>query len=119
MYGQLGQDVRNGHYQRIPNALLAFQTRLEAHLLLENVRFYAYLEHALADDSTHMTVMRDFRHDMGGLAHGVVEFARRYQQTHVHDGNAGEFMRGYDEVGKLLVTRIEREEGNLYPLYAP
>lgn len=119
MYGQLGQDVRDGHYQRIPNALLAFKTRLEAHLLIENVRFYVYLEQALAGDSENMAIIRDFRREMNGIARGVVEFVRRYQQMRVTVANANDFMREYDEVGKLLVMRIEREEGNLYPLYAP
>lgn len=119
MYGQLGQDVRDGHYQRIPNSLLAFKTRLEAHLLIENVRFYVYLEQALAQDSDNMAIIRDFRREMNGIARGVVEFVRRYQQLRVTSANANDFMREYDEVGKLLVMRIEREEGNLYPLYAP
>jgi len=119
MYGQLGQDVRGGHYQRIPNGLLAFKTRLEAHLLIENVRFYVYLEQALAQDSDNMAIIRDFRREMNGIARGVVEFVRRYQQLRVNSTNANDFMREYDEVGKLLVMRIEREEGNLYPLYAP
>jgi hypothetical protein len=49
----------------------------------------------------------------------VVEFVRRYQQMRVTSVNANDFMREYDEVGQLLVMRIDREEGNLYPLYAP
>ena len=56
---------------------------------------------------------------MNAIARGVVEFVRRYQQTRVNAENSLHFIREYDEVGKLLVMRIEREEGNLYPLYAP
>ena len=119
MYGQLGQDVREGRFERIPNALLAFKTRLEAHLLIENVRFYVYLEQAIAGDSENMALIRDFRREMNTIARGVVDFVRRYQQTRVNADNSLHFMREYDEVGKLLVMRIEREEGNLYPLYAP
>ncbi|QSX78264.1 hemerythrin domain-containing protein [Agrilutibacter solisilvae] len=119
MYGQLGQDVKDGQFQRIPNALLAFKTRLEAHLLIENVRFYVYLEQAIAGDSDNMALIRDFRREMNTIARGVVEFVRRYQQTRVTPENSLNFIREYDEVGKLLVMRIEREEGNLYPLYAP
>ena len=118
MYGQLGQDVKDGHFQRIPNALLAFKTRLEAHLLIENVRFYVYLEQAIAGDSDNMALIRDFRREMNTIARGVVEFVRRYQATRVTAENSLHFMREYEEVGKLLVMRIEREEGSLYPLYA-
>jgi regulator of sigma D len=119
MYGQLGQDVRDGYYQRIPNALLAFSTRLEAHLLMENRRFYSYVEQVLAGDSDRMEIVRAFRGEMNSLARSIIEFARRYQQTRVDGSNTEDFLREYNEVGKLLVMRIEREEGDLYPLYAP
>lgn len=119
MYGQLGQDVRAGDYQRIPNALLAFKTRLEAHLLIENVRFYVYLEQSMAGNSENIAIIREFRREMNGIARGVVEFVRRYQQQHVHSGNQADFMREYEQVGELLAVRIEREEGDLYPLYQP
>jgi regulator of sigma D len=119
MYGQLGQDVRDGYYQRIPNALLAFSTRLEAHLLMENRRFYSYVEQVLAGDSDRMEIVRAFRGEMTLLARAIIEFARRYQQTRVDRTNTEDFLREYNEVGKLLVMRIEREEDDLYPLYAP
>ena len=119
MYGQLGQDVKDGQFQRIPNALLAFKTRLEAHLLIENVRFYVYVEQSLSGDSENMALIRGFRREMNSIARGVVEFVRRYQNTRVTADNSLSFMREYEEVGQLLVMRIEREEHNLYPLYAP
>ena len=119
MFGQLGHDVRDGHYQRLPTALLAFNTRLEAHLLIESRRFYAYLEQVLAGDSDSMEFVRAFRGETNILSRGIIEFARRYQQTRVDSANVDDFMREYDEVGTLLVMRIEREEGDLYPLYAP
>lgn len=119
MYGQLGHDVRHGHYQRLPNALLTFNTRLEARLLIESRRFYAYLEQMLAGDSDSMEIVRALRGETNALARGIIEFARRYQQTRVDGDNVDDFMREYDEVGKLLAMRIEHEEGNLYPLYAP
>ena len=119
MYGQLGQDVKEGQFQRIPNALLAFKTRLEAHLLIENVRFYVYVEQSLGNDSENLALIRGFRREMNSIARGVVEFVRRYQTTRVTADNSAQFMRDYEEVGQLLVMRIQREEGNLYPLYSP
>jgi hypothetical protein len=119
MYGQLGQDVQAGHFHRVPNALLAFKTRLEAHLLIENVRFYVYVEQSLGGDSENLALIRGFRKEMNSIARGVVEFVRRYQTTRVTPDNSPQFMREYEEVGQLLVMRIQREEGNLYPLYSP
>lgn len=119
MYGQLGQDVREGNYHRIPNALLAFRTRLEAHVLLENVRFYAYVERSMAHDGARIAAARNIRREMDPLARGVAEFAARHQQVRVDGDNVGEFMREYDQIGRLLVERIQHEEGSLYPLYGP
>jgi hypothetical protein len=48
-----------------------------------------------------------------------VEFVKRYQQQRVNGDSQAAFMRDYNEVGRLLTLRIEREENNLYPLYAP
>ena len=116
-YGNLGKDVQAGRYAGVPGSLLAFKTRLEAHLLTENVHFYVYLEQFLANDEENRAIIHDFRREMNGIARGVVEFVRRYQQSPVTAANCADFLRDYEAVGKLLVMRIEREEGNLYPLY--
>lgn len=119
MYGQLGREVEAGRYSVISSSLLAFKTRLEGHLLTENVRFYVYLEQSMANDADNMAIIRDFRREMNGIARGVVDFVRRYQQQAVNSTNHEEFMQEYAAVGKLLTMRIEREEGSLYPLYHP
>jgi hypothetical protein len=119
MYGQLGQSVRDGDYTRMSNALLAFRTRLEAHLLMENVRLYAYLEQTLADDGHHAAIVGEFRREMKDLVARALRFVQLYQQAGVSSANVDEFMREYDEIGKLLMARVEREEGGLYPLYSP
>lgn len=118
MYDQLGRSVRDGHYTRMSNALLAFRTRLEAHLLMENVRLYAYLEQTLADG--HITaVVGEFRREMKDFVARALRFVQLYQQAGVSSANADEFMREYDEIGKLLMARVAREENDLYPLYSP
>jgi hypothetical protein len=119
MYTQLGDDVHNDRFERIADTLLAFKTRLEAHLLVENLRFYVYLEQSLANDADNVGLIRDFRQEMNRIARGVVEFVKRYQQQRVTHENQAAFMHDYNEVGRLLTLRIEREESNLYPLYAP
>ncbi|HEX7916931.1 hypothetical protein [Rudaea sp.] len=55
---------------------------------------------------------------MNRIARGVVEFVKRYQQQRVTYDNQDAFTHDYNQVGKLLTLRIEREENNLYPLYA-
>ncbi|MDR2220851.1 MAG: hemerythrin domain-containing protein [Methylobacillus sp.] len=119
MYKALGDDVRAGVYTKIPHALLAFKTRLDAHLLIENVRFYVYLEQSMADDHENLALIRGFRSEMNKIARGVVEFVRRYQSTTVTTDNVDTFIEEYGAVGTLLAMRIEHEESNLYTLYHP
>jgi len=116
-YGRLGEEAEAGRFGGISEGLIAFKTRLEAHLLTENVRFYVYLEQSMGGDPENMAIIRSFRQEMNGIARGVVDFVRRYQQQPLHAGNRDAFMQEYEAVGKLLVMRVEREENNLYPLY--
>ncbi|WP_343793276.1 hypothetical protein [Dokdonella soli] len=85
--------------------------------MTENVHFYVYLEQSFRGDEENKALIHDFRREMNGIARGVVEFVRRYQQAPVSADNCAAFLKEYEAVGKLLVMRIEREEGNLYPLY--
>jgi hypothetical protein len=56
---------------------------------------------------------------MNTIARAVVEFVKKYQRLGIDHSLQVQFTVDYRAVGGLLVQRIEREEGNLYPLYQP
>ena len=106
-------------YAQIPATLGTFKTKFDVHLLNENLRFYCYLEQSLKTQPAELAMIRDFRREMNGIARGVVGFVRKYQAAGVSAANRQGFDAELRAVGALLVERIEREEQDLYTLYAP
>jgi len=117
LYEQIGLLPERDRWDLLPAQLLVFKSQLEAHLLSENVRFYNYVEYTLRDDDENFNLIRDFRREMNAIARGVIDFVKKYQQPLVTMAERGAFVADYRHVGALLVQRIEREEGSLYPLY--
>lgn len=99
--------------------LETFRNDLQGHLLTENIRFYVYLEHALAEDPENHALMRGFRHEMDDIGKAVVAFLGRYRTLAEDPGLAEGFASDLDGIGAVLVERIRREEETLYPLYRP
>lgn len=118
LYEHIGQVYERRRYHELPALLVAFKTRLEAHLLTENVRFYNYVEASLFNDPENFALIRDFRREMNSIAKGVIGFVKKHQKP-VNEFDARAFQADYQAVGGLLMQRIQREESNLYPLYFP
>ncbi|MBD8526674.1 hemerythrin domain-containing protein [Pseudomarimonas arenosa] len=119
LFQQIGLCAEQRRYAEVAPMLLAFKTRLESHLIAENVRFYNYVERSLDGDEENYALMRSFRREMNGIARGVVDFVKAYQQHPLDDDSRQAFLRDYRQIGGLLTQRIEREESSLYPLYQP
>lgn len=96
-----------------------FRSAIQGHLLLENVRLYIYLEHALAQDAESHTLVRAFRHEMDGIGRAVLDFLGKYKGIGSQPNLAASFGGELDRIGEVLVARIRREEETLYPLYLP
>lgn len=120
LFQHIGTLLEQNRIDEIRGELVNFKTRLEAHILTENVRFYTYLEQSLSDDMHNAELMRDFRREMNTIARSVVGFVKKYQSIHVTAQQfRAEFADDYRAVGQLLVQRLGREENSLYPLYQP
>jgi hypothetical protein len=119
VFGNIGNAQKTGNFTDIRPLLIQFKTRLEAHVLTENVRFYNYLEQTLAGDPGNAGVMHDFRREMNGIARSVVDFVKKYQSSTFTPEERRQFATDYDAVGKILEQRLDSEENNLYPLYQP
>lgn len=99
--------------------LEAFRIAIQSHLLKESVRLYIYLEHQLAGDETSYQMVHDFRYEMDGIGKAVTGFLNKYKNLDTDINLVASFGPDLDAVGKVLVSRIQREEATLYPLYAP
>jgi len=119
IFGNIGDALKAGTFNDIRSLLIQFKTRLEAHVLTENVRFYNYLEQSLAGDANNTGVMHDFRREMNNIARSVVDFVKKYQSSTFTPEDRRQLATDYDSVGKILEQRLDNEENNLYPLYQP
>lgn len=119
IFGNIGDAQKTSNFDDIRPLLIQFKTRLEAHVLTENVRFYNYLEQSLAGDATNTVTMHSFRREMNGIARSVVDFVKKYQSSNFTPEERRQFATDYDAVGKVLEQRLDSEENNLYPLYQP
>lgn len=115
----ISEAAHAGRLDEVVPLLERFRVDLHAHLLVENVRLYVYLEHTLADDPVSHALMHEFRHDMDDIGKKVVAFLARYVRLGEDPALAHSFVADLERVGSVLVDRIQREEDTLYPLYAP
>ena len=119
LYGQLEALAVTGRFAEIAPALKLFKSKFELHILTENVKFYCYLEENLGRRPAALRTIREFRREMNAIARNVVGFARKHQEGGVTGANGAAFLAELREVGALLGKRVEREEQELYVLYAP
>lgn len=119
LFARIGELQAAGVYGEMRTLLVNFKSRLAAHVLTENVRFYNYLEQTLADQSDNAELMRDFRREMNSIARSVIDFVKTYQQSSFNTVEQKQFAADYAVVGKMLEQRLDSEENNLYPLYLP
>lgn len=119
IFGNIGDAQKSGSFDDIRPLLIQFKTRLEAHVLTENVRFYNYLDQTLSGDASNAGIMHSFRREMNGIARSVVDFVKKYQSSSFTPEERRQFATDYDAVGKILEQRLDSEENNLYPLYQP
>lgn len=116
LFARIGQAHEARDFAAVRELLGTFKSRLQAHVLVENVRFYNYVEQSLAGDETNAQLMRSFRRDMNTIVRQVLEFVRKYEEASSAAAFAG-FEADYSAVGALLERRLDSEESQLYPLY--
>jgi hypothetical protein len=118
LYAELERMALEGRFASIPASLGTFKSKLDVHLLNENLHFYCYVEERSLGERD-KELIRGFRAEMNGIARSVLNFVKVYRQAGVHPANGQTFLTELRQIGEMLVRRIEREERELYALYRP
>lgn len=118
-FNAITQAFEGGDLAATCRELEQFRSLLMAHLLKENVRFYIYLEHALAGDANSHALVHQFRHEMNEIGKAVLAFLGKYADLARNPALAESFPGELGSIGEVLVRRIRNEEDSLYPLYLP
>jgi iron-sulfur cluster repair protein YtfE (RIC family) len=106
-----------GHFRRIPSKLSEFKLALQTHIVLENVRLYVYIQQSHAQDVDTSDFVTGLRSEMNGIARAVVKFAEKYTETPPEASTSANFVSALEEIGAVLVKRVQLEESRLYSLY--
>jgi hypothetical protein len=118
-HAEIEQLALRSQYGALPMALSGFKNKFDVHVLNENLQFYCHVEERLARRPRDLAMIKEFRTEMNAIARGVVNFVKKYRAEGVGAGNRDAFLADLRAVGGLLLQRVQREEKELYPLYAP
>lgn len=117
MYDRVHADLAAGNFASVKRGLADFRSKLQEHLLSENVKLYVYLSRQLAANEESSRLINDFRMEMNGIGRAVMDFVRKYTEGDLGPSQVTAFKKELDEIGAILKQRIGREETALYPLY--
>ncbi|WP_136418617.1 hemerythrin domain-containing protein [Herbaspirillum sp. ST 5-3] len=119
IYGRIDGAVAAEQWGRIPELLLQFRSALTDHLLKEGVKLYAYLNKALHSEEELAFVFLSFKKEMGGIGKVVFSFFDKYaaEKALLELEQRAAFIKELKAIGPVLVSRIQREEEQLYAIY--
>ena len=109
--------VNANNFIALPEKLRSFKLELQSHILVENVHFYVYVEQKLERFPDQCDFVHDVRKEMNVIAKAVVTFVKKYQLIAFTPNVKEEFKSELNEIGKILLKRVEMEETRLYTLY--
>ncbi|HJV83061.1 hemerythrin domain-containing protein [Noviherbaspirillum sp.] len=119
IYGRVDGAVAAEQWGKIPDLLLQFRSALTDHLLKEGVKLYAYLNKALHSEEELAFVFQSFKKEMGGIGKVVFSFFDKYsaEKALLELEQRAAFVKELRAIGPVLVSRIQREEEQLYAIY--
>jgi len=119
IYGEISKAAEASQFDLVQSGLHELKHSLQTHLVVENVRFYVYLQQHLAGDQNASALIADLRKEMDGIARVAVQFVNRYETAQFTPELATTFRKELAGIGEVLVKRISTEESRLYTLYMP
>ncbi|MDB5765515.1 MAG: hypothetical protein JWQ61_329 [Collimonas fungivorans] len=121
MYSSVANRMNAGAWDAVPATLREMRMAMYGHLLTEGVKLYSYMRRSLAEEPNLLDVYRSYKREMDGIGRVAFDFFDKYQGKDwlaLPDARSN-FKAEFENLGKVLVDRITREENILYPLYMP
>jgi regulator of sigma D len=119
IYTAIKSAAAEGHYGGIPDLLANFKLTFQTHIAVENVRFYVYVQQHAALDADTSNFIADVRKEMNSIARAVMRFVDTHMTLPPTPATAAGFDAELDQIGSVLVQRVQLEESRLYSLYQP
>lgn len=106
-------------FHQLPGLLQDLKQLFQTHIMLENVKFYVYVQQYCVPDPETSNFVFDVRKDMNGIARTLVKFVNTHSANVPTLDTVGAFRAELDLIGSLLLRRVHLEESRLYALYQP
>ncbi len=117
IYGELVQAKDSDDFSRVSQLLGDFKLALQTHVMVENVRFYVYLQQQIAADAETSAFVAEVRKQMDGIARAAVKFANTYA---IADAYTPEQKKGFctdlAAIGHVFTKRVSMGGSPLYTL---
>lgn len=117
LYTDMLGDAQAMKFADLPEQLSRFKIEFSAHLNTENTKFYGYLEQNLQENSQEFKDMRSFRRNMRTIERDVIKFLDYWVNSGIDVSNYQQFLEESSGIAGALISRIESEEKELYPIY--
>ena len=95
-----------------------FKKDFEAHILLERVDFYNYLEKVFADQTSRVETLKQSRQDLNPIINSVLRYCNRYNSAEKIRKGKKSFHKDARDIRRLVKKRSRFEERKLFPIYA-
>jgi hypothetical protein len=119
IYGATQSALKAGEFAQVATRLGDLKLALQTHVIMENVKFYVYVQESTAADGDMKSFLHDVRKEMDGIVRAAVRFVNKWTGDPVTAARADEFKRELDGIGDMLTKRVTLEESRLYTLYEP
>ncbi len=115
-FTKISKATQSKKYKTLKQYLKAFKVNFEIHNYSEKIQLYTYLKNYYKN-----TENIDFIEDMAKSAEEIYKdvfaFLKKYETIEFNDQYLELFKREFEAIGKILQSRIEIEESELYTLY--
>jgi len=119
IYGNIKNIFENGEsYDKVINKLDELKAVLSMHIEFENSQLYSYLESIYKEDKIKLAFLYKADREMGDIVNIALKFIDKFSKLEILIKDREQFKKGLEEIGEVLVKRVEFEENRLYPLYS-
>jgi len=115
LYVEIGNTFQNKKYKKTADLLKKFEEMYKLHILLEDNKFYPYMENKFKNNPEVLELIRDKKEEMNNISKVLTKFLKKYQKE--HNLLNGSFLADYEQIKSALLERVKFEESKMYPLY--
>jgi regulator of sigma D len=119
IYTAIKAAAAENRFSEIRDLLSDFKLTFQTHIAVENVRFYVYVQQHAALDADTSNFIADVRKEMNSIARAVMKFVDTYMTAPPTPVTVTGFNAELEQIGSVLVQRVQLEESRLYSLYQP